>query len=168
MPIATPTYLVSQVAFVVGDLEQTMRDYHETLGWGPWSVYEYREPWLRDLKADGQPANFTWLGAETRVGSIWIELLQPLEGTSPFTDWHNHHGDGVHHVGYEVSTMEEATQLYRSFNNAGASEVISAWCGDIYFYYMSTKPIISEVWVGSADDLEPLRVFPHMASERKL
>jgi methylmalonyl-CoA/ethylmalonyl-CoA epimerase len=160
MPPKPPNYLVSQVALVVDDLERTMQDYHETMGWGPWNVYEYREPWLRDLKVHGRPAEFTWLGAEAQVGPIWMEILQPLAGTSPFTEWHDRHGDGVHHVGYEVETMEEAHELHRSFEQSGARELVSAWCGEIYFYYMETQPVITEVWVGSAAALEPLRVFP--------
>ena len=155
-----PTYLVSQVALVVGDLERTMHDYHEQMGWGPWNVYEYRRPWLRDLRVRGREAEFTWLGAEAQVGPVWMELLQPLEGASPFTEWHERHGDGVHHIGYEVASIDAATELHASFERSGAQELVSAWCGDISFYYMDTKPIITEVWVGSAAALEPVRVYP--------
>ena len=32
---------ISQVAMVVRDVDATMRVLHETLGWGPWNVYEH-------------------------------------------------------------------------------------------------------------------------------
>jgi methylmalonyl-CoA/ethylmalonyl-CoA epimerase len=152
---------ISQVALIVGDLERTMRGYHDMLGWGPWRLYEYREPWLQSLKASGRPAYFTWLGAETRVGSVWFELLQPLDGVGPLAEWHRRHGDGFHHIGYEVATMEESARLRRAFSESGARELVSAWCGNVYFYYMDTEPLITEVWVGSAAELEPIRVFPN-------
>ena len=155
-----PTYMVSQVALVVSDLESVVRKYHDNLGWGPWSIYEYRTPWLRDLKVRGVPAEFTWLGAEAQVGPVWMEVLQPLEGESPFTEWLDRHGDSVHHIGYEVETTAEADALHASLGSDGAGELVSAWCGDIYFYYIETAPLITEVWVGSAAGLEPARTYP--------
>jgi methylmalonyl-CoA/ethylmalonyl-CoA epimerase len=155
-----PQYEVSQVALVVRDLDRVVRDYHDQMGWGPWSIYEYQSPWLHDLTAHGKAADFTWLGAEAMVGSVWMEVLQPLEGDSPFSAWLERHGDGVHHVGYEVATMAEADALHASLGAAPAEELMSAWCGDIYFYYMDTRPLITEVWVGSAAALEPARTFP--------
>ena len=29
---------ISQVALVVNDLEKSMREYTETMGWGPWNI----------------------------------------------------------------------------------------------------------------------------------
>jgi catechol 2,3-dioxygenase-like lactoylglutathione lyase family enzyme len=156
----SPRYLVSQVALVVGDLEAVVRDYHDRLGWGPWNIYEYRSPWLRDLVVRGEPAEFTWLGAEAQVGPVWMEVLQPLEGASPFSEWHGQHGDGVHHVGYEVDSMDEARAVHDLLGEGGAGELMSAWCGGIHFFYMDTRPLITEVWVGSAAALEPLRTYP--------
>lgn len=160
MALGTLTYRISQMALLVNNLDDVMRRYHENLGWGPWNIYEYCSPWLRDLKVRGEPAKFTWLGAEALVGSVWVEILQPLEGESPFTEWLARHGDGVHHMGYEVETMDEALALHRGFTTQGASELLSFWCGDMYLYYMDAKPLITEVWVGSAADLTPLRVYP--------
>jgi methylmalonyl-CoA/ethylmalonyl-CoA epimerase len=164
MALTSPSYLVSQMALLVNDLDQVMRDYCDNLGWGPWKIYEYRSPWLRDLKVRGEPAEFTWLGAEAVVGNVWVEILQPLEGESPFTDWLARHGDGVHHMGYEVQTMDEARTLHREFEAQGAPELLSAWCGDMFLFYMDTKPLVTEVWVGSAADLTPDRVYPPAAS----
>jgi len=160
MAVKAPTFGVTQVALVVGDLEKTMREYHDNLGWGPWKLYEYSTPWLRDLTVRGQPAEFTWIGAEVLVGPVWVEILQALEGDSPLSEWHAEHGDGVHHLGFEVETMEEAHALHRQFEAQGAPELMSAWCGDMYLYYMDAKPLITEVWVGSAAELKPVGVYP--------
>ena len=85
---------ISQVALVVSDLEKSMREYTETMGWGPWTIYEYNAPRLHDTIVRGAPASFTWIGAETPVGSTYVELLQPLEGPSIFRQFMDQHGEG--------------------------------------------------------------------------
>jgi methylmalonyl-CoA/ethylmalonyl-CoA epimerase len=153
-------YGITQVGMVVEDLESTMRRYHETLGWGPWNIYEYRPPFLTGLTLRGRPAEFTWLGAEAQAGDAWIELLQPLEGDSPLTGWLAKNGDGVHHLGYEAPDEATARQLHRSFEQQGMTELLSAYCGGMYFFYMDASPLVIEVWAGSTDTLTPLRTYP--------
>jgi methylmalonyl-CoA/ethylmalonyl-CoA epimerase len=156
-----PKYEITQMGMVVADLDATMRQYHETFGWGPWNIYQYRKPWLSDLKWRGQPADFTWLGAEAHAGTAWIELLQPLEGDSPLARWLAENGDGVHHIGYEAATVDQARELHRSFEDQGMTELLSASCGGNYFFYMDAKPLVIEVWTGSADtDFTPDRTYP--------
>jgi methylmalonyl-CoA/ethylmalonyl-CoA epimerase len=159
--LQAPTrYGISQVGMIVGDLETTMRRYHETLGWGPWNIYEYRPPFLTGLTLRGEPASFTWMGAEAHAGDTWIELLQPLDGDSPLSDWLAQNGDGVHHLGYEAADEAAARELHRSFEDQGMTELLSAYCGGMYFYYMDASPLVIEVWAGSADGLTPARIYP--------
>jgi hypothetical protein len=153
-------YGISQVGMLVADMESTMRSYHEAFGWGPWNIYEYRPPFLTDLRLWGEPAEFTWIGAEAPAGNAWIELLQPLDGDSPLKDWLAEHGDGVHHLGYEVPDIATADRLHRSFEQQGRTELISAKIGWLHFYYIEASPLIFEVWAGSAADLTPSRTFP--------
>jgi methylmalonyl-CoA/ethylmalonyl-CoA epimerase len=155
-----PTYGISQVGMVVADLETSMRRYHEMFGWGPWKIYEYKAPFLTGLKLRGEPASFTWIGADARAGDTWIELLQPLGGDNPLSEWLAAHGDGVHHLGYEVPDVETAQRLHRSFEQQGLSELLSAFCGGMYFYFMDAAPLVIEVWAGSAEALTPARTYP--------
>jgi hypothetical protein len=106
---------------VVADLETSMRRYHEMFGWGPWKIYEYSAPFLTGLKLRGEPASFTWIGADARAGDIW---------------------------------------LHRSFEQQGLSELLSAFCGGMYFYFMDATPLVIEVWAGSAEALAPARTYP--------
>src|SRR5262245_10595958 len=74
-----------------------MRSYDELCGWEPWYVYAYTPPFL-DGELRGQPAEFTYLGAEVQAGPVWFELLQPLEGRSLYTEFLEEKGEGLHHV----------------------------------------------------------------------
>lgn len=153
-------YEISQVAMVVSDLEASLEHYHRLHGWGPWRIYEYHEPRLRDVLVRGEPASLTWIGAECEVGPVWVELLEPLQGMSVFGEWLERHGEGVHHVGYWAKTMEEAKRIHDAQSETGAEELLSAWIDDVHFFYMDTRPVITEVWTGDLDSLKTSRTFP--------
>ena len=130
--------------------------YHDTMGWGPWNIYEYRKPRFHDALVRGEAAEFTYIGAETMVGDMWIELLQPLDGQSPLHEWLAAHGDGgMHHLGYGARSMEEAAALKREFEAAGSTVLMEGWIDRIYFFYMDTKPTILEVWPATSTNWRP-------------
>jgi hypothetical protein len=160
-PLASPIpYQVSQVAIVVCDLDAAMQRYTERHGWGPWSVYDYVPPQLRDLRQHGEAASFTWVGAETDVGEVGIELLAPVSGGGLFAEWLDAHGEGVHHVGYAAATVEEAREIHAALEATGAAELASAWIDGVWFYYMDTAPVILEVWAGEMASVRASRTYP--------
>jgi hypothetical protein len=149
------------VALVVKDMEKSMREYTETMGWGPWTIYEYKAPRLHDTIVRGLPAdNFTWIGAETPVGSTYVELLQPLEGPSIFREFMDQHGQGMHHIGYWAKTMQEAESIQKMFAVRGVPVLMSSWIDKVHFYYLDSSPMIIEVWTGDLDSLQPTRMYP--------
>ena len=78
---------VSTVAMAVADLQASMALYHETLGWGPWSVYRQEPPGLTDMRYRGSPAEFSFLVAGTSIpGMPNFWLCQPLKGPSLYRD----------------------------------------------------------------------------------
>lgn len=151
---------ISQVAYVVPDLDEALRAYHDAYGWGPWKVFRYEPPNLRDLRVKGRPAGFTWLGAETLVGSTNFELLQPLGSDGVFAEWLEDHGLGAHHLAYCAATLDEADEMHRMLEAAGAEELVSAWMNDVFFFYMQTGAGIMEVWTGDEDSVQAERTYP--------
>ena len=47
--LARDPFTVSTVGSAVPDLAAAMKNYHETLGWGPWNVYRQEPPALTDM-----------------------------------------------------------------------------------------------------------------------
>src|SRR2546422_9355974 len=88
---------IRKIAIVVRDIDEALERYHRSLGWGPWNVYEHKPPSLHDTRLHGEPTEFTMIGAETHVGPIVVELLQPGEGPSIYKEWLDQHGGGLHH-----------------------------------------------------------------------
>jgi methylmalonyl-CoA/ethylmalonyl-CoA epimerase len=155
---------ISQIAVVCIDLQKTMEQYTKLLGWGPWNVYRHEPPRLHDTQLHGRPTEYTMLGAETHVGEMGFELLQPLAGPSIYRDWVEQHGEGLHHVAVMLHNFDESTQLKQRFAEIGASVVMGGRIGEtIEFYYLDTEPslkIILESGSGHAIDLVPDYVYP--------
>jgi hypothetical protein len=155
---------ISQIAVVCHDLQKTMEQYTKLLGWGPWNVYRHEPPRLHDTELHGRATEYTMLGAETHVGDMGFELLQPLEGPSIYRDWLETHGEGLHHVAVMLHDFEESTRLKEKFAEVGASVLMGGRIGEtIEFYYLDTEPslkIILESGSGHAIDLVPDSVYP--------
>ena len=88
-----------------------MEQYTKLLGWGPWNVYRHEPPRLHDTVVRGEQVDYTMLGAETHVGDMGFELLQPLEGPSIYREWLDEHGEGLHHVAVMLHDFDESTLL---------------------------------------------------------
>ena len=155
---------ISQIAIVVRDIDEALERYHRALGWGPWNVYEHKPPALHDTYLHGKPTEFTMIGAETHVGPIVVELLQPDKGPSIYKEWLDSHGEGLHHIAVMRPTPAESDATERHFADLGATIMMEGRIGEtIRFYYLDTEPmlkVIMESGTGHAVDLKPSRVYP--------
>ncbi len=152
---------IIQIAVVVSDLETKMEQYTKLLGQRPWSVYRHEPPRLHQTTVRGENVDYTMLGAETHVGDMGFELLQPLEGPK---EWLEQHGEGLHHVAVMLHDFDESTMLKQRFDEVGASVLMSGRIGElIEFYYLDTAPslkIVLESGSGHAIDLVPDYTYP--------
>ena len=89
---------ISQVAVVVRDMKNTIENYWKMLGLGPWSIYTFAPPALTEMTVHGKPTNYSMRLAETTVGGVIIEVLEPLEGPSIYKEFLEQKGGGPHHV----------------------------------------------------------------------
>jgi catechol 2,3-dioxygenase-like lactoylglutathione lyase family enzyme len=155
---------ISQIAIVVHDINDALEKYHRVLGWGPWNVYEHRPPSLHHTFLHGKPAEFTMIGAETHVGPIVVELLQPVEGPSIYKEWLDEHGEGLHHIAVMRPTAQESEAARAHFRKIGADVMMEGRLGEtIHFYYLNTEPLLKVIFesgTGHAVDLKPVRVYP--------
>lgn len=100
---------VCQIAFVVTDIEASMRSWADHLGIRPWSAYTLGPPRLRDMVYRGQPARFSFRHALAWSGPCQLELVQPLTGPGIFADHLERHGEGVQHIGIVVPDHARAS-----------------------------------------------------------
>jgi methylmalonyl-CoA/ethylmalonyl-CoA epimerase len=142
-PAAFPITNIVQIALVVRDLDETVRQWHERFGVGPWHFYTYGKPLVPRMTRHGEPCEYRMRVALANVGPMRIELIEPLEGDTVYAEFVRDHGYGVHHLGVLVDDMQAAFGLARE---AGL-EVTQDGAGfgpdgDGHYAYLDTEPLM--------------------------
>ena len=96
-----------QIAFVVRDLERAVREFDSRLSAGPWRGWVFG-PQGRGREYHGRPADWT-LRLALNSKDPQYELIQPLARPSIHADWLADRGEGFHHVGYIVPSVERTS-----------------------------------------------------------
>jgi len=76
-----------------------------------------------DHKIFGELVSMTCRVRFVRIGSLPIELVQPLEGKSLHKDFLDEHGDGINHIAFAVDDLAKETD---KLVQQGYSVVVSA------------------------------------------
>ena len=97
---------VTQVGIVVRDAAATVRAWTERFQLGPAKIVDW-PPSGSNLEETrtyhGQPGNFRMRLAFVETGSVQLEFIEPLEGDNIYSDWLETHGEGIHHILFEVA-----------------------------------------------------------------
>ncbi len=163
VPPPTPMK-ITQIAVVVRDMEAALKAYTQTLGWGPWSVFDYKPPLLHDTRVKGEPVEYRMIGAEASVDGLGFELIQPVSGPSIYQEFLDAHGEGVQHIACMKHSVHDSSLVQEHWRSNGAEVLMSGRIGDsIEFYYLDTAPMLKfvlESGSGHAIDLKPTYVYP--------
>jgi methylmalonyl-CoA/ethylmalonyl-CoA epimerase len=97
-----------QIGVVVSDLDKSIRNLSEIFGIGPFRVLDWPPADRKDMKRyyHGEPTEFTARMAFTELGPIELEIIQPLDGKSCWSDFLDEHGEGIHHIRFNVNKIE--------------------------------------------------------------
>ena len=94
-----------QVGIVVADVEAALPRYRALFGHEGWLVVENGPANLHGLHVRGEPRDFSMrlalLGEDPQ-----LELLQPLSGDDILREWLDRRGEGLHHLGYRVGSLD--------------------------------------------------------------
>jgi methylmalonyl-CoA/ethylmalonyl-CoA epimerase len=99
---------IDQVALVVEDLDEAVRRYWTLCGVGPWRIYTYQPPLVKDMMYRGRRHDYRMRLALAQMGDLMLELIQPLCDDNVYTEHLRAKGPGLHHVGIVVPSVEEA------------------------------------------------------------
>ena len=96
-----------QIGMVVRDIAKTSKALSDLFGIGPWRVAEW--------PLDRPDMAFIYKGVEIKsrmrlafasLGSIELELIQPLTTENDYTQFLETRGEGLHHILFDVQDME--------------------------------------------------------------
>jgi methylmalonyl-CoA/ethylmalonyl-CoA epimerase len=99
---------VVQIGAVVKDLDRSIRTLSEVFGIGPFRTIDWPPAGRTDLERfyRGQPGDFTARMAFAELGPVELELIQPVTGKSIWADFIEEHGEGIHHIRFNVFDLE--------------------------------------------------------------
>jgi methylmalonyl-CoA/ethylmalonyl-CoA epimerase len=100
---APPGRKVVQFAFTVRRLEPVL-EFWSRLGFTERSV---THPPLWDLRYHDQPGQFDAELGWQRHGRVTYEWILPLKGPTVYSDHMDKHGEGFHHIAFEVSDLDK-------------------------------------------------------------
>jgi methylmalonyl-CoA/ethylmalonyl-CoA epimerase len=99
---------MSQIGIVVKDVNRTIEHYEKVLGLGPFVVPEIT---YFDTHYHGRPANFSFKMGFCSLGTVELELIEPLAPPTIYHDFLKEKGEGIHHLGFDVKDMDEKILL---------------------------------------------------------
>jgi methylmalonyl-CoA/ethylmalonyl-CoA epimerase len=102
-----------QLAFVVRDLDAALVRYTRVLGRAPWRCFTFSAAIHRDAEYRGDPTDFS-VRLALNGTSPQYELIEPQRGPGIHQDWLDERGEGFHHVGVIVDSLETATERMRA------------------------------------------------------
>ena len=110
---------LAQIAWVVKDIETTLRFFQDVMGINNFSkvdtirVKEFGATWY------GKPSNAESLVAMAYTGETFIELIQPVSGNSIFQDYIDKNpAGGIQHIAYSIP-VAKLDKVISEFTNKG-------------------------------------------------
>ena len=149
-PVIKVTELAS-ICIIVRDIDKSMASMWNTFGIGPWDVFirDFNSTSdavsVRDMTYYGRPAQFGWKVAllHNKPGSMGIELIQPTEGDSIYSEFLKVHGEGIQHIGwYLVNSMESFHETKQMLEQAGFPCIQSSRSDTSADAYFDTEKIL--------------------------
>lgn len=138
---------VSQVGIVVKNVEEVVENYWNLLGIGPWTILTSKSPYSYDMTYHGRSAPHEFKVALTQVGPLELELMETIQGPTAYNDFIAKHGEGIHHLQYQVDSVEVIdkhveTLAKRGFPSLGGGRFGS----DGGWSYTDTTSALKAIW----------------------
>ena len=135
---------VLQVAMVVKSVDETVRTYYDKYGIGPWNIYEFNPENVEDMKLNGIRADYKMRIGLATIGETRIELMEPIDDKAIYASWLKEHGEGLHHVAYEVRDHDEIRKIITENNRITVIQE-GKWLGIHQYTYFDTEKDLKHI-----------------------
>lgn len=135
---------LSQIGFVVKDIDRAIEYYEKTVGLGPFIRSD------RDIQIEfefieyrGKKVDSRWIMAFASLAPVELELVQPLSGPTIYNEFFQGGGEGLHHLGFDVKDIEARVERYQSMGIQIIQQGRTKTGG---FAYLDTKKIAGTIF----------------------
>lgn len=105
------TTVCTQIGLIVHDVDKVSKAYAQFLGVEPPVPFWTDGYDKTEAEHSGKPTNAKAKLAFFDLGSLQLELIQPDHEPSTWREHLDSHGEGVHHIAFEVQGMKEKIML---------------------------------------------------------
>lgn len=138
---------VTQVGIVVEDVEKVAHNYWTVFGIGPWDIITCGPPALYNRVYQGRPVYYIAKIGFAKVGSVELELLEPVEGCSIYHDFILEHGEGANHLQYLIDDVAEFDRHVEIMSEKGIPVLMGGRFGsEIHFAYLDSVAALGTIW----------------------
>lgn len=131
-----------QIGIVVEDANAAVSSFAKILGADPVEVVDWPAPGFDpESYYYGKPCRWKMRVGFFQIGNLQWELVQPLEGSSIFSDFLKEHGPGLHHVRF----TEPEFDSHAAALQAAGIPMISQGKGlhkTSHWAYFDTRPLL--------------------------
>ena len=121
------------IGAVVKDTDKTTKFLSSVWGLGPWDTTEVSID--EENIVVGEPCRLR--EAHTRLGPLVLELIQPLKGRGPWSEFLETKGEGLQHIAFSVSNYDE---MVSKVLEHGGRMVVDEIFEGVRDCYLETKP----------------------------
>jgi methylmalonyl-CoA/ethylmalonyl-CoA epimerase len=127
---------IDQIGIVVRDVQAMAETLYRTLGIGPFRLMEWPLQGIDPQSTyHGQPRSYRIRLGFARAGAAQIELVQPLDDQSIWSDFLASHGPGLHHFRITVTNFDETVEGLHAAGFKNIASGTGAHIGSKWAYF---------------------------------
>ena len=106
------TTVVTQIGIIVRDIEKTLDAYCQVFGLTERPSVSVTDPVEKaETELRGESTQARAKLAFLNMGQVQIELIEPFNGPSTWQEFLDQHGEGVHHIAFQVKGTDKVVQF---------------------------------------------------------
>jgi len=130
---------VTQVGIVVRNIEKSIAIWEKLLGIKASEIIETEPLEKTGMKYKGKASEGRAKLAFFQLENITIELIEPIGGPSTWSDFLEKHGEGLHHIAFNIDDMELAKKKLKEMGIGIEQE--GSFTGGAYAYTDPNSPL---------------------------
>ncbi len=104
---------VTQIGLVVKDIEKSRAAWSKLLGVEEPRIVETESWESTHMTFRGKPSEARAKLTFFKLENIVIEIIQPIGGPSTWRNFLEKHGEGIHHVAFQVDDLQQTLEKFR-------------------------------------------------------
>ena len=136
------TNVICQIGLIVRDIERTAKAYADIFGMDIPEIRITDTEEITHIKFRGAPTQARAKLAFFQMGSLSLELIEPVGDPSTWKEFLDEHGEGVHHIAFRIKGMD------RVLASLNAKDISTIQQGDYTggrYAYVDSAPVLGVI-----------------------